>query len=201
MRDGSTVARSFARRQQIRRLRRAVRRAAQGVVALAAALVLGQWGSWSAAAVTSIAGAGALLASLRALRLAGRSRVGANSEAQVRRVLADLVRDGWQARHAVDWTPGGDLDHVVRAPSGIGFVVETKTSRYVRAHVDRTVAAARWLARRRRRYPLGVVPVVCVTRARWVERVEHGALIVSLDRLLPALRASAALAAPAAAAN
>ena len=42
------------------------------------------------------------------------------SEADVRRVLERLVRDGWQVRHAVDWPGRGDLDHVVRAPSGIG---------------------------------------------------------------------------------
>ncbi len=70
-------------------------------------------------------------------------------------------------------------------------MIETKTSRYLPAHVERTVAAARWLTRRRRRNPRGVVPVVCITRARLIERVEEGALIVSLDRLLPALDAAA----------
>jgi hypothetical protein len=103
--------------------------------------------------------------------------MGARSEAQVHRVLRAVARDGWQVQHAIDWKGRGDLDHIARSPSGIGFVIKAKTLRYTPAHVLRTVAAARWLARRRRRYPLGVVPVVCVTRARRVERVEHGALI------------------------
>jgi hypothetical protein len=48
----------------------------------------------------------------------------------------------------------------------MGFVIETKTLRYSHARVMRTVDAARWLARKRRRYPSGVLPVVCMTRAR-----------------------------------
>jgi hypothetical protein len=78
--------------------------------------------------------------------------MGARSEAQVHRVLRAVARDGWQVHHAIDWKGRGDLDHIARSPSGIGFVIETKTQRYTRAHVIRTVAAARWLARRRRRY-------------------------------------------------
>ena len=82
---------------------------------------------------------------------------------------------------------------MLRSPSGMGFVIETKTLRYSRAHVGRTIDAARWLARRRRRYPRGVVPVVCVTRARRVERFEDEALVVSLDRLMTALRQTRSL--------
>lgn len=128
------------------------------------------------------------LASHRALRLAARSRVGAESEAQVRRALAPLKRDGWQVRHALDSRGGGDLDHVVRAPAGVGFVIETKTLRYTRAHRGRTATAAHRLARRHRRYPRGVRPVICLTRARGVDRIEGGVLVVSLDRLMVVLR-------------
>jgi hypothetical protein len=70
----------------------------------------------------------------------------------------------------------------------MGFVIETKTLRDSRAHVVRTIDAARWLARKRRRYPCGVLPVVCVTRARRGERFEEEALVVSLDRLMTTLR-------------
>jgi hypothetical protein len=70
----------------------------------------------------------------------------------------------------------------------VGFVVETKTRRYSAAHVARTRLAARRLARRRRRYPGGVRAVVCVTRARGLEALEADVLVVSLDRLAPALR-------------
>ena len=113
------------------------------------------------------------LASRRALRLAARSRVGAESEGQVRRALKPLTREGWRVAHAVDWPGRGDLDHVLLSPLGLGFVIETKTLRYSRVHVLRTFDAARWLARKRRRYPCGVLPVVCVTRARRVERLEE----------------------------
>ena len=125
------------------------------------------------------------------MRLAGRSRVGADSEAQVRQALEPLQCGGWSVRHAADWPGRGDLDHVVRSPRGMGFVIETKTLRCSRKHVERTIDAARWLARRRRRYPRGVMPVVCVTRARRIERAQDGALVVSLDRLVDALNAAA----------
>jgi hypothetical protein len=75
----------------------------------------------------------------------------------------------------------------------MGFVIEIKTLRYSRAHVARTIDAARWLARKRRRYPRGVLPVVCVTHARRVERFEEEVLVVSLDRLMRALRQTHAL--------
>jgi hypothetical protein len=103
------------------------------------------------------------------------------------------VREGWRVAHAVDWPGRGDLDHVLRSPSGICFVIETKTLRYSRAHVSRTVDAARWLAREQRRYPCGVLPVVCVTRARRIERFEEEALVVSLDCLTTALRRAPSL--------
>src|SRR5215213_11981051 len=132
------------------------------------------------------------LASRHSLSLAARSRVGADSEAQVRRALKPLVREGWRVEHAVDWPGRGDLDHVLRSPSGMGFVVETKTLRYSRAHVARTIEAARWVGRRRRRYPCGVVPVICVVRGRSLQRQDGNLLIVSLDRLQSAMRVVAA---------
>jgi hypothetical protein len=83
------------------------------------------------------------------------------------------------------------LDHVVRAPSGIGFLIETKSLRWTPEHAARTLAAARWLARRRRQYAGRIVPVICVVRARRIVRMEGPLLIVSSDRLLSALRAIA----------
>ena len=179
---------SYPRRQQLRRLMRAVRLAAGAMIASIGAVLVARAGY---AGIALSLGAAALvfgLLSRRALRLAGRSRVGAESEAQVRRALEPLAREGWRVAHGVDWPGRGDLDHVLRSPAGMGFVIETKTLRYSRAHVLRTVDAARWLARRRRRYPRGVVPIVCVTRARRLECALEGALVVSLDRLLDALR-------------
>lgn len=161
------------------------------VIALAAAVLVTGAGELALAPVLALLSGVFALASRRALRLAARSRVGAESETQVRRALEQLACEGWHVRHAVNWPRGGDLDHVVRAPSGIGFVIETKTLRWTGAHLLRTSAAARWLARRRRSYPRGVVPVLCVTRARHVERIDREVLIVSLDRLVSTLRAAA----------
>jgi hypothetical protein len=182
---------NYARRQQWRRLMTAASRAARASVALVAAALAAAADEPELALLLALLSGGLVLMSRRALRLARRSRVGAGSEAQVRRALNRLTREGWSVGHAVDWPGRGDLDHVVRSPPGMGFVIETKTLRYSRAHVMRTLDAARWLARRRHRYPCGVVPVVCVTRAGRLECVREGALVVSLDRLLEALRRTA----------
>jgi hypothetical protein len=182
---------SYARRQQWRRLKEAASRAAAAAVGLvAAALAVGAHEP-ELGLVLGLLSAGLALSSRHALRLAARSRVGAESEAQVRRALEPLEREGWRVAHAVDWPGRGDLDHVLRSPGGMGFVIETKTLRYTRAHLARTVDSARWLARRRWRYPAGVCPVLCVTRARGTEHTEDEVLVVSLDRLLPALRRNA----------
>jgi len=109
----------------------------------------------------------------------------------VRHTLSALAGEGWNVRHGVNWQRQGDLDHVLLAPSGVGFVIETKTLRYTQEHLLRTVYAARWLMRPRHRYRRGVVPVLCMARARGVEHVKDGILIVSLDRVLHALRAEA----------
>src|SRR3954468_8155177 len=183
---------SYARRQEWRRLRTAASRGAGAAVAILAAVPSAS-ANQAVLAILLVLVAGVLtLATRHALGLARRSRVGAGSEAQVRRALKPLTGEGWHVRHARDWPGGGDLDHVVRSPSGIGFVIETKTLRYTRAHVVRTIEAARWLGRRRRRYPCGVVPVICVVRGRSLERQDGNLLIVSLDRLLPAMRVVAA---------
>jgi hypothetical protein len=157
------------------------------MIALIGAVLLASAGHPGLALSLGAAAAVLGVLSSRALRLARRSGVGADSEAEVRRSLEQLAHQGWRVTHGVDWPGRGDLDHVLRSPSGMGFVIETKTLQYSRAHVVRTVDAARWLERKRRRYPCGVLPVVCVTRARRVEHFEGAALVVSLDRLMRAL--------------
>jgi hypothetical protein len=184
----AAVSVSNPRRQQFRRLRQAGKRALGAVGLLVAAIAIAAAGAQISALVVLVAAGGLALASRHALRLAGRSRIGADSEADVRRLLQALTNDGWSVRHAIDWAGSGDLDHVARTPSGLGFVIETKTRTFSAAHVERTVRAARWLGLRRRRYPAGVVAVICVTRPAGVERVEAGVLFVSLDRLVPTLR-------------
>ena len=191
VRDRWSVALSFPRRQQIRRLRRAVRHALAGLGALAIAVVLGARGAVGAAVLSVGVAAAMLLASHHALRLARRSRVGADSEARVRYALNGLRTEGWRVRHGIAWPGGGDIDHVVRSPDGLGFAIEIKTVRYNRGQLARTAATARWLARRRRRYPRGVVPVLCVIGARDGPTVEYGVWVVSLGELPAALRALA----------
>jgi len=140
-------------------LKRAASRATATVVAIVGA-VAAMHAHESKLALLLLLLSGVLaFASRQALQLAARSRVGAVSESHVRRVLKQPERRGWSIRHAVDWPGRGDLDHVLRSPSGMGFVIETKTLRYTRAHLARTVDSARWLARRRCRYPAGVCPV------------------------------------------
>jgi hypothetical protein len=187
----SAVLASYPRRQQLRRLMRAARYAGGAAIASGCAVLLASAGHAGPAAALGAFAIALGLLSRRALRLAGRSRVGAESEARVRRALEPLAREGWRVAHAVDWPGRGDLDHVVRAPCGMGFLIETKTLRYRHAQVARTVQAARWLARRRRRYPRGVMPVVCVARAYRLETLQQGALVVSVDLLVEALRATA----------
>jgi len=152
----------------------------------------------SAGAVTLgglLLAAGALgIRARRWLALAGRSRVGARSEDEVRRVLARLEAEGWRLRHSLPWRGRGDIDSIAIAPSGVAFAIETKTRTFDARHVAGAREMALWLHRRRRGWcRRGAFPVLCVVRARGLEHVEGGVLIVSLDRLVPALRVAAGL--------
>ena len=125
-------------------------------------------------------------------RLAGRSRVGARSEEQVQRALAPLAAEGWRLRHSLLWQGRGDIDSVAIAPTGIAFAIETKTRTFNDQHVARVEEIVDWLRARRRRWcPEGALAVLCVVHARRLERVEAGVLVVSLDRLVGALRTAA----------
>lgn len=158
---------------------------AGAAVALAGGAVLGV-----GAASPPLAAAGAVvaLALLIAGRvMAGRSRryaVGAASESRVADALRALDGGGWSIRHSVPWPGRGDVDHVVHAPNGITFAVETKTSRYGPEHLRQARDAAAFAAGRR-----GTgVPVICLARPRGVERADGGVEIVSADRLVRRLR-------------
>ena len=94
-------------------------------------------------------------------------------------------------RNGVRWPGGGDIDHLVRSPDGVGFAIETKTRTFGEEHLRRTAATARWAARRRRRYPRVVVPVLCVARANRVEYRLGAVVVVSLDRLRAVLEGAA----------
>ena len=135
---------------------------------------------------------GLLLDTRRWLRLAGRSRVGARSEDAVRGALAALEAEGWRLRHSLPYRGHGDIDSVAIAPTGIAFTIETKTRTFYAHHLANTREMAVWLCRHHRRWcRAGALAVLCVVGARSVERVEDDVLVVSLDRLLPALRVRA----------
>ncbi len=130
----------------------------------------------------------------RWLSLARRSRIGARSEDDVRRVLGRLEAEGWRIRHSLVWQGPGDVDSVAIAPSGIGVVIETKTRTYDRNHLARAREQEAWLLRRRRRWcRTGVLAVLCLAGLRGVERVEDDVLVVSIDRLAHVLRAAAGM--------
>lgn len=130
-------------------------------------------------------------AARHSMRLAERWRLGADSERAVQHALKGLADSGWVMRNGVRWPGGGDIDHLVRSPAGVGFAIETKTRTFSEKHLRRTAATARWAARRRRRYPAGVVPMLCVVRARRVESRCGDVVVVSLDRLVAVLERTA----------
>jgi hypothetical protein len=110
----------------------------------------------------------------------------------VRRVLGGLEAEGWRLRHSLGWGRRGDIDSIAIAPTGTAFAIEAKTRTFDERHLARARDTAMWLRRHRRRWcRQGALPVLCVVHARGLERVEDGVLVVSLDRLVPALRASA----------
>ena len=72
--------------------------------------------------------------------------------------------------------------------------IETKTRTFDDQHLARVHEMAMWLRARRRRWcPAGALPVLCVVHANRLERVQADVLIVSLDRLVPALRKAAGM--------
>ena len=183
---------SYPRRQTYRRWRRAIISAATS--ATAGGLVVAA----AAAGATAVAGAllllmgGLLIDARRWVRLAARSRVGARSEHAVRRALGGLEAEGWRLRHSVPWGGRGDIDSVAIAPTGIGFAIECKARTFDARHLIHARQTAAWLYRHRRRWcRRGALPVLCVVRARGLEGVEDGVLVVSLDRLVSVLRAGA----------
>jgi Nuclease-related domain len=182
------AAMSHARRQQYRHLTRSAGYAVAAAAILVVALsVSSSGGEAPIVFMLFLLAAGVSRAARRSKRLAGRWRVGADSEQAVRFALSGLSRRGWMVRNDVLWSGGGDVDHLVRSPNGLGFAIETKTLTFSQEHVRRTGATARWAAQRRRRYPHGVIPVLCVVEARDVESRFGDVLVVSLDRLLPVL--------------
>ena len=156
------------------------------------AFALASSGAISVATIPVVAAVGFAFYARHWLRLASRSRIGARSEDEVRRVLRALEAEGWRTRHSLRWRGRGDIDSVAIAPAGIAFAIETKTRSYDDRHLRVVGEQADWLWRRRRKWcQAGVLPVLCIVRARQVERWEEGVLVVSLDRIVQALHCGA----------
>jgi Nuclease-related domain len=183
---------NYARRQQYRRLSRAGRAAAGSVAAALLALVVGGEGAAPLAGLLLLTAVGLGLYARHWLALARRSRVGARSEDDVQRALMPLEAEGWRLRHSLRWQGGGDIDSLAISPTGIAVAIETKTRTYDGRHLARVREQAARLSRRRRRWARnGALGVMCLVRARSVERVEDDVLVVSIDRLTHVLRVAA----------
>ncbi len=183
---------NYPRRQQYRRLGRALATGAGGLLAAGAALLAAAQGALWIALLLLVAAVGLGAYARHWARLAGRSRVGARSEKRVQRALAPLATEGSRLRHSLAWQGRGDIDSVAIAPTRVAFAIETKTRTFDGQHVARVHEMANWLRARRRRWcRQGALAVLCVVHARRLERVEAGVLIVSLDRLIGALRTAA----------
>jgi hypothetical protein len=185
---------NYARRQQCRRLSRAGRAAAGSAAAALLALVFAGAGAAPLAGLLLLTAFGLGLHARHWLALAGRSRVGARSEDDVRRSLALLQVEGSRLRHSLPWQGRGDIDSVAISPTGIAVAIETKTRSYDVVHLARVREQVAWLSRRRRRWARnGALGVVCLVRARGIERVEDDVLVVSIDRLTHVLRVAAGM--------
>jgi hypothetical protein len=95
---------NFARRQQYRRLLRAGT-ATAGCAAAAAGLVAAGAGAATLSGLLLLAAVGLGLYARHWRAVAGRSRVGARSEDEVRRALAGLEAEGWRLRHSLPRSP------------------------------------------------------------------------------------------------
>lgn len=121
---------SYPRRQQYRRLRHAATAIAGSAIAALLGFLAAGTGAVSLAVVLFVAAMALGFSARHWLTIAERSRVGAHSEDEVRRVLAPLRSEGWRLRHSLSWRGRGDIDLVAIATWGVAFAIEVKTSRY-----------------------------------------------------------------------
>jgi hypothetical protein len=182
---------NYPRRQQYRRLARAVQLAI--LAAVLTLMAVAAAGAGLGAVALPLGAAGALLGvrARQRTQLARRSRIGARSEDRVRHELRVLEREGWRIMQSLRWHGGGDIDHVAIGPlkTGVAFAIETKTRSYTPADLERVSDIAGWLAERRRGWcRQAAIPVLCLAGTRGVERFESGVAVVSLNRLVPVLR-------------
>jgi Nuclease-related domain len=117
---------NHARRQQYRRLAHAGKAALGSAAAALLGLAVASAGGASLAGLLLLTAVGLGLYARHWLLLARRSRVGARSEDEVQRALAQLQVEGWRLRHSLPWHGRGDIDSVAIAPTGVAVAIETK---------------------------------------------------------------------------
>ena len=180
---------NYPRRQQLRRLSHAAEAATASAAAALLGFVTAGAGAQTAAAVLLLSAAGLALYARHWLSLAGRSGVGARSEDEVRR-RARAASGGRVAAAALAALAGARGHRLVGDRAERRGVRDRDQDEGVRRSPSRSGAdQAAWLSRRRRRWcRRGAVAVVCLVRARGVQRLERDVLVVSIDRLIPALR-------------
>jgi hypothetical protein len=123
---GGGLGLNYPRGQQYRGLSRAAMAALASGASVLLALAVAGAGAVSAAGAILVLALALGLYARHWLSLAGRSRVGARSEDEVRRALAPLQADGWRLRHSLPWQGRGDIDSLALAPTGVGFAIETE---------------------------------------------------------------------------
>jgi len=117
------LVRSFPRRQQYRRVRRAAGRGAAGLAACVLAFIAARGATWGVAGALLLVAVGLFVDARHWMRLAARSRIGAESEEEVRRALAALEAEGWRLRYSLAHGGRGDIDSVAIAPTGVAFAI------------------------------------------------------------------------------
>jgi hypothetical protein len=184
---------SYPRRQQQLWARKATLYEVAGTALFIAGFVALATGRAVLAVIAFPGGCALITAYTSATNRAARHRIGADSEQLVRDTLDQLRSSGYTITHSARWRGGGDIDHLVRTPDGLGLCIETKTRTFDQTHLERLRRQADSAARRRQ-FPRGVLPILCVARERDLQLLQDGILIVSPDQILQAVTAAHAAA-------
>lgn len=184
---------SYPRHQQQVWARKAAVYEMAGTALLIAAFVAIGTGRAALALIAFPAGCALITAHTAAANRAARNRIGADSEQLVHDTLERLRPHGYTITHGGRSPAGGDIDHLARAPNGLGFCIETKTLTFDHTHLERLRRQADWAAGHPS-YPRGVLPIMCVARTQGNQLLADGVLIVSPNRLLGAILAADAAA-------
>jgi Nuclease-related domain len=177
---------SYPRQQQQLWARKATLYQVAGTALLIAGFIAVGTGRAVIAVAAFPVGCALITAYTSAANRAARHRIGADSEQLVHDTLERLRPHGYTITHGARWPGGGDIDHLVRTPHGLGLCIETKTRAFDQAHLERLRRQADWAAGRLA-YPRDVLPIMCMTREHNRQLLADGVLIVSPDTLLDAI--------------